>query len=234
MQDTILFLMVREILGGVIDLKAQETPFKLYQVCDKHFLSHAVRAEFKVPVEWDKKKKKVVREVTVYHENMSLKNFGEMSRLVNDSRTLSLLKHLRDDRVEYTDLCGELDYYDQKRSEVFEIVQSIERLAYERNRKDLDDENSEGFYYTDQYGNRNPVRINFLALLNLVTSSGADAILSEDEKELLRQARNAFGHNTYDVNFGTVRRQTHEDIALPKVAALILKCIEGYRKTIGG
>ena len=86
----------------------------------------------------------------------------------------------------------------------------------------LDDANAEPksesnyFYYKDKKG-IHPKRNSFTSLLEIL-ATGNDGILDENEKKTMQNTRNAFGHNTYDVNFDSVFKGKEEKKKIPEVA----------------
>ena len=80
-------------------------------------------------------------------------------------------------------------------------------------------------------GKNLPKRNNFRSLLGLLEQDGARQ-LSMEEKEMIISIRNAFSHNSYNVNLHEAN--TQKKIELPKVADLILNLMDGYRNKVLG
>lgn len=225
-QDMVLFLLAQDLLQDIIPDKEQvsDRNFMLKKVCEDGFLSQAVKMEkdFEVTVDGKKKNVKVVQ------ENMSLKNYGEFYRLVNDERLLSLLGQLsKCDEVTHADLHSELAHYDQGRSSVFKTIQDIEKMVLETY-PELYQPDSDAFLME---GTNVPKRNNFMSLIGLLDQSD-DHLLDEKEKKLLISIRNAFSHNTYKIDLH--QALPDEKIELPKVADLIFKLMDNYRKKVVG
>lgn len=222
-QDMVLFLLAQTLLQEIIPDKeiVNDRNFMLKKVCESGFLSQAVRMEKTLEVDMNGEKK----EVKIVHENMSLKNYGEFYRLVNDERLLSLLQQLGDcGEVDYSSLNAEFAIYDQERSSVFQAIQNIEKYIIE-NHPELQSPDNEHFC---KEGTTIPKRNNFNSLLQLLDNS-EKCELTEDDKKLIVSIRNAFSHNSYRVDMASVGTGR---IELPKVADLLLKIIEGYRNRI--
>lgn len=217
-QDVVLFIMAREILKGIVpdyvDKYAGDRYFCLERVCEDGFLSQAVDMEYELPVGLQGRKVKIVQ------QNMSLKNYGEFQRLLHDERLQSLLTELANiDKVDYASLSGELAIYDQLRSEVFRLVQEIEKHIYEVNHAELDDPSGQYFAVGEK-----PRLNSFRRLLELL---GSDTSLSEHQRELLISIRNAFGHNTYKVNLSELNATE-----LPNVARKIVEKMKQLSETV--
>ena len=225
-QDMVLFLLAQDLLQDIIPDKEQvnDRNFMLKKVCEDGFLSQAVRMEkdFEVTVDGNKKNVKVVQ------ENMSLKNYGEFYRLVNDERLLSLLGQLSEcDKITHADLHSELAHYDQGRSSVFKNIQEIEKMVLDTY-PELNQPDSAAFLME---GTNVPKRNNFMSLIGLLEQSD-DHLLDEKEKKLLISIRNAFSHNTYKIDLH--QALPDEKIELSKVADLIFKLMDNYRKKVVG
>ena len=80
-------------------------------------------------------------------------------------------------------------------------------------------------------GTNVPKRNNFMSLIGLLDQSD-DHLLDEKEKKLLISIRNAFSHNTYKIDLH--QALPDEKIELPKVADLIFKLMDNYRKKVVG
>ena len=225
-QDMVLFLLAQDLLQDIIPDKEQvnDRNFMLKKVCEDGFLKQAVRMEKNFEVTVDGKK----RNVKVVQENMSLKNYGEFYRLVNDERLLSLLGQLGEcGEISHADLHSELAHYDQGRSSVFKNIQDIEKMVLETF-PELNQPDSDAFLME---GSDVPKRNNFMSLIGLLEKSD-DHLLDEKEKKLLISIRNAFSHNTYKIDLH--QALPDEKIELPKVADLIFKLMDNYRKKVVG
>ncbi len=227
-QDMVIYLMARDILKDIIpdsekDKYAKDRKLLLKDVCEEGFLRQAVKMEYEYSIE---EKGKRTRTVKITHPNMSLKNYGEFHRLLNDERLKSLLQQLANmDEIDYTDLMGEFADYDQKRSEIFRLAQSIEKHLYEQNEQGLNDEKSDLFYHTRYNGKKIPRRNSFSSLLELIGEE--ESQMTETDKKQTISIRNAFGHNTYKVSLAEMNATE-----LPNVAKTILKKMEELRNKL--
>ena len=222
-QDMVLFLMAQDLLQEIIPDNEQiyDRNFMLKKVCEEGFLSQAVRMEkdFVVDIKGQRKT------ITVVQENMSLKNYGEFYRLINDERLLSLLEQLGDcGEISHADLHTELARYDQGRSSVFKAIQDIEKMILDNHPELMGDGDA-----SKVEGKNIPKRNNFRALLGLLEQAD-NQVLDDKEKELIISIRNAFSHNSYRVNMQDT--MPNEKIELPKVADLIFKLMDAYHNKI--
>lgn len=220
-QDMVLFLMAKNILSTILAQQngsASEKLFRLKNVCDSNFLSQTVRFEFPVKVN--------EMTIKVVQENMALKNYGEFYRFIYDDRLITLLSQLKDvTEISYADLTGELATYDSYRSQVFLLMQEIEKLAFEQHSKELTDLNNPKFF-KDEDTNNVPKRNNFRALLSLFDGIESRQLTNADCDRLI-EIRNAFCHNTYRINMDDLEKK------LPTISIQIVKKIEKLLKGAG-
>lgn len=211
-QDMVLFLIAKKLFENIIFEQGNEVnseQMRLSKVCDEAFLRQTLT--FRVPV--------TVGDKTIYveQENMSLKNYGEFYRFLTDDRLMSLLENIigtlkpnkdGDLVIRHTDLMSELAAYDQHRSTVFKLIQQIENLIIEKNAA-LKNPDSEDFWVKEGLPKRN----NFASLLELIDHLN-NVALTDDERKLLVAIRNAFSHNSYNIDFSLIKDVKH----LPEVA----------------
>lgn len=215
-QDMVLFLLAKDMFVQLLSEQAQDINWKqmrLSKVCNTAFLRQTLT--FRVPVQ--------VGDKTIYveQENMSLKNYGEFYRFLYDERLMSLLNNIiesikpnKDGElvIRHTDLMGELAAYDQKRSAVFKLIQEIEDIVIKAN-SNLSDPNKAEFWAKEGLPRRN----NFASMLELINKL-KETSLTDEERKLLVAIRNAFGHNSYNIDLSLIK-----DIKkLPEVAKGIL------------
>lgn len=219
-QDMVLFLLAEKMFTNIISEQSSEFNWKqmrLSKVCNEAFLRQTLT--FRVPV--------TVGETTIYveQENMSLKNYGEFYRFLTDDRLMSLLNNIvetlkpnedGDLVIRHTDLMSELAAYDQYRSTIFMLIQSIENLIITNNAV-LDDPDADGFWVREDLPKRN----NFASLLELINQMN-NVELTDDERKLLVAIRNAFSHNSYNIDFSLIKDVKH----LPEVAKGILQHLQ--------
>lgn len=133
------------------------------------------------------------RKVYITQENVTVKNFGRIFRVIKDERLEDLLVLLitkREGRnpemegpdyfVSAAELANEFAQFDNKRIEAFEIIHGLEKTAYPRLK---DPHSGETFQF------KNMMRL----------------ICSEEEADAVNQYRKSFAHSKYDVkaeNFG--------------------------------
>ena len=232
-QDMLMLIMAREILKAKSQNEDFTKDFCLKYVMTDSLLDKPIDFDWNVIIEKKKKneegeiEKEIIRK-TIRQEGMKMKNYGQFYKFASDHQRLeSLLSRLPDELFLRAEIENELSYYDTNRSEVFRQVYIIESEAYKL-KPELEDDanaNEEWFCYVDKKGKKHPKRNNFLSLLEIL-AAGKDGILDEDEKRNLQSTRNAFGHNTYDVDLPTVFEGKEEKMKIPEVANGIKDKIE--------
>lgn len=219
-QDMVLFLLAKDMFGSILTEQNREINwgnFMLNKVCDNAFLRQTLT--FQIPITICGKP------IYVEQENMSIKNYGEFYRFLTDDRLMSLLENIvgelkpdKRDRlvIRHTDLMSELAAYDQKRSTVFKLIQQIEALIIKGN-DFLNKPDSNDFWAKPGLPKRN----NFASLLALIDHLNQTTLTTE-ERTLLVAIRNAFSHNSYNINLSLIAGVKH----LPEVANSILRHLE--------
>ena len=195
-QDIVLFQMAKEMLSFILDgdgnnngtqsfVNQSRHELKLENVCNDNFLGQAIDYEYEYQVG--------DHTVTITQEGMSLKNYGQFYRFLNDVRLDTLLMLLANVRkVTLTDITSEFAKYDQERPLAFKKLQLFEQLAIESvHSVDLDNPEADGFSFVNPKGEKEPVRNNFAHLLSMLNG------LETDKNKLLIDIRNALGHNKY-------------------------------------
>lgn len=219
-QDMVLFLLAKEIFVNIISEQGDEINSKqmrLSKVCNEAFLRQTLT--FRIPV--------TVGDKTVYveQENMSLKNYGEFYRFLTDDRLMSLLTNIVETLkpnedgeliIRHTDLMSELAAYDQYRSTIFNLIQQIESMIIANN-ETLKNPDSDDFWAKEGLPKRN----NFASLLELIDQLN-NVSLTDEERNLLVTIRNAFSHNSYNIDLSLLKNVKH----LPEVAKGILQYME--------
>lgn len=219
-QDMVLFLIAKGMFADIISEQGNELNWKqmrLAKVCNDGFLRQTLN--FRIPVSVGDKI------IYVEQENMSIKNYGEFYRFLTDDRLMSLLKNIvesispNDDGelvIRHTDLMSELASYDQNRSTIFKLIQQIEGLIIKKNEV-LNNPDDKDFWVREGLPKRN----NFASLLELIDQIDYVA-LTDDERNLLVAIRNAFSHNSYNLDLSLIENANH----LPEVAKSILRHLE--------
>lgn len=224
-QDMLLFIMAREILKAKNHDSDIAKDFCLKYVMFDSLLDKPINFEWKVNIERKKKNNegKIEKEIipkTIRQEEMKMKNYGQFFKFASDHQRLeSLLSRLPQDIFLRAEIENEFSYYDTNRSEVFRQVYIIESEAYKL-KPELENDanvNEEWFFFVDKKGKKHPKRNNFLSLLEIL-AAGIDGILDEEEKKAMQTTRNAFGHNTYDVDFDHVFEGKEKKKKIPEVS----------------
>ena len=210
-QDMMLFVMARNILKAKSNDKDFTKGFWLKNVMSESLLDKTIDFWWKVNINGESK--------IIEQKDMKMKNYGQFYKFASDHQRLeSLLSRLPDNIFKRAEIENEFSYYDSNRSEVFRQVYIIESEAYKLKPELLDDNNAdkEWFYYVYK-GKQHPKRNNFLSLLEIL-AAGNDGILDDKEKAVLQKTRNAFGHNTYDVDFDVIFEGKENKKKIPEVA----------------
>ena len=226
-QDMLLLIMARNILKARNQDGEVNSNFCLKYVMTDSLLDQPIDFQWKVQV---KMKDGSNMSKTIEQKGMKMKDYGQFYKFASDHQRLeSLLSRLPDDVFERAKIENEFSYYDTSRSSVFRQVYIIESEAYKLKPELEDDANAKDeydwFWYVDKRGKNHPKRNNFLSLLEIL-AAGNDDILNEEEKRSLQSTRNAFGHNTYDVDLPTVFKGKKEKMKIPEVANGIKDKIE--------
>ena len=200
--------------------KDYDSDFKLKDVMTESFLAKSIDFEWKIFVK-DKDGKPV--ENTIKQEHMKMKNYGEFYNFASDTQRLdSLLSRLDENEFWRSDIVNEFSYYDNNRSEIFRQAYIIESKAYEIKPELLDDGNAEKEWFYEIKKKKGKemkvyVRNRFFRLLDILASS-MEGNVEENKKRLLQSIRNAFSHNTYDVEMDEIFKGKKEKKKIPEVA----------------
>lgn len=176
-QDQMLFLAAKKVIEGVVRIPEGTEGIKLSDIGLKKSPALNSTISFDADIRLSKG-----AHSSIHVENIKLKDSGDISKLLNDSRVQSILEYHKNETVNASDLSKELEKYDETRSDVFGRV-----LEYEN--KILD-----GFSWEDiqlslrQMGS---AHVDFKFVLAL------DKLNNEASKTTLRVIRNAFSHNSY-------------------------------------
>ena len=220
-QDMMLLVMARNILKAKSNDRDFTEGFCLKNVMSDSLLDKPVDFQWKVKIGGVDK--------IIEQKNMKMKNYGQFYKFASDHQRLeSLLSRLPDSIFQRAGIENELSYYDSNRSKVFRQVYIIESEAYRLKPELHDDANAseEWFYYiSKKTQKKRPVRNSFTSLLEIL-AAGQDGILNDSEKVTLKKTRNAFGHNTYDVDFDVVFKDRKDKMKIPEVANGIKANIE--------
>lgn len=225
-QDTLLLIMAREILKAKSKDQDFTKGFQLKYVMTDSLLDKPIDFTWDVLIR-DKDKGSVRK--SIVQKDMRMKNYGQFYKFASDHQRLeSLLSRIPQSIFQRAEIENEFSYYDTNRSEVFRQVYIIESEAYKL-KPDLENDNNanqEWFNYIDKKtGKSRPIRNSFIQLLEIL-AAGKDGILDDTEKTVMQKTRNAFGHNTYDVDFDVVFEGKESKMKIPEVANGIKDKIE--------
>ena len=225
-QDILLLIMAREILKAKSQDQDFTKGFNLKYVMEDSLLDKPIDFTWNVLIR-DKGKGSVKKGIE--QKGMKMKNYGQFYKFASDHQRLeSLLSRLPQSIFQRAEIENELSYYDTNRSEVFRQVYIIESEAYKLKPGLENDKNAneEWFNYIDKKtGKPRPIRNSFIQLLEIL-AAGKDSILDESEKTAMQNTRNAFGHNTYDVDLPAIFEGKESKMKIPEVANGIKDKIE--------
>ena len=161
----------------------------------------------------------------IQQKDMKLKNYGQFYKFASDHERLrSLLIQLQDDTFERAHIENEFKKYDLNRSEVFKLVYLIESKALFMDGYDLLDAKAAEAHIDDN-PEKELRRDHFWALLD-VAVKGGDKKWSDEELKLLQEIRNAFGHNSYDIDLDKVFENRLEKKKIPEVSEGVTRKME--------
>lgn len=200
-QDALLFMIAKDILGKNIEFKAER--FKLKDIipnADKGILSEIMPIDFI----FEKNNKKYI----IHSDSIKLKNYGEFFVLANDKRIVSLLDIVSLGKINKEEIKQELDNYDNCRPDLVKLVFDFEKMAFDI---------MPGMRAQVDSGER----IDFKYILNELSKCD---YLNEHETWVLSQIRNAFNHNIYPL------KELAETRTLPEIAEQLIKKFDIYTK----
>lgn len=227
-QDVILFLSARKLLISILSErkdKDNESTKNLIEKANKLKLKDfSFDDGFKFLSEGKEgvnlSYKYIYKGIEITQEGLSLKNYGNIYRVLGDSRFTSLMEGLKKigvTSVTFGDLTSEFAIYDEKRPELFKSIQEIEDKAKKENEAILNDPLNEGFYSYDKDGNKMPKRNSFSALIRLLPE------YNEDDKSIMIDIRNAAGHGHYKlkVKFDELEKEKEQKYDVPNIARIM-------------
>lgn len=130
--------------------------------------------------------KKDLVEFVIEQHNVSIKDYGEIYRILADERLYGLLKYHKNEIVLASDLKNEIEKYDEKRVKVFEDIMNYEKKIT----NGVTDRQ-----LCESMDKEHPKDIDFKVMQTF------DTMNDNLTKMELRSIRNAFCHNSYpDVN----------------------------------
>lgn len=223
-QDVLLLYMARDILKAKSNNQNDFTAdFLLKNICQgDQVLDKTI--DFKWVVKINKKTKDdeepTLIEKVIEQKKMKMKNYGQFYKFASDHQRLeSLLSRLPQKIFQRGEIENELAYYDSDRSSIFRQVYVIESEALNAMPNLKEDVNAanDWFWYTDpKSGQRRARRNNFTNLLGILLSD--NNAHDEVSKKILSSIRNAFGHNTYDVDMSIIFEGKENKRKIPEIA----------------
>lgn len=141
-------------------------------------------------------KSKTGKIIKITQKGVSLKNYGNIYRVLGDDRFKSLMEGLANIattgsiEVTFNDLTTEFANYDEKRSAMFKMVHELEGKAFVRHDKALRDPGNPTFHIKNDL-DKNSRRNNFGSLLELLQE------YSKEDQKIIVAIRNAIGHDYY-------------------------------------
>lgn len=160
------------------------------------------------------KNKKVI---TITQKGLSLKNYGNIYRILGDDRFKTLMEGLAKinvTKVTFNDITTEFANYDEKRSEIFRTVHQLEDKAYQENHDVLDNMNNPASHI-DNNPEKAPKRNNFSSLLKLLKE------YDSKDNDVMVNIRNAVGHDYYVLDITQLERTKKKTKTVPNIALLM-------------
>lgn len=243
-QDVVLFLSAKELLvkilskqEGMADAekqtkkelaeKARSLKLKNFNYEEGfNFLSEGnvdVENSMTYKFTYTAKNKKVI---TITQKGLSLKNYGNIYRILGDDRFKTLMEGLAKinvTNVTFNDITTEFANYDEKRSEVFRTVHQLEDKAYQENQTVLDDMNNPASHI-DNNPEKAPKRNNFSSLLKLLKE------YDSKDNDVMVNIRNAVGHDYYVLDITQLERTKKKARTVPNIALLMQITMEKKKK----
>lgn len=147
-------------------------------------------------------------ELLISQEGLSLKNYGNIYRVLADERMETLAQGLLEKGIKETtfaEITSEFANYDKERSKVFKVAHEIEQEAFDTGLLD------------------NESRNHFKDMIKVLP-------YGRDDKYMIRSIRNAFGHNSYqNIDFIKLEMTNEEECKLPNVARNMRKAMRSKR-----
>lgn len=210
-QDILIFLMAKDLLGNSFTEKTQKVPFQLRNVTSSAFLSQTVEFSYTLKISYKFKKNGetcvITRPIEIRQDNLAIKNYNLAFRYLKDDRLESFLAQVVNVMTEKTDgketsesnatividynkLSGEFDSYNKIRSQIFDEIHQIESLIVNPNLIIYNNPLHKDFYVHDsvrakkgeERSDENAVRNSFSSLLKTVYK-----ILPDEEVQAIQQ-----------------------------------------------
>lgn len=156
--------------------------------------------------------------IIITQQGLSLKNYGNIYRVLNDPRLKSLmdgLKKLGVKEVTFNDLTSELAIYDDKRPEIFRIIHEIEDKAFNANKDVFLNPNDIEFYVVYPNGTKKAKRNSFNEMVKMLKE------YDDDDISIMIAIRNAAGHGHYVPDFNQLETSKGEKREVPNIANLM-------------
>lgn len=210
-QDILIFLMAKDLLGNNFKEKTQQVPFLLQNVTSSAFLSQTVEFSYKLKSSYkykkDDKTYTITMPIEIRQDNLAIKNYNLAFRYIKDDRLESFLSQvvhvlaeqtdnekLKESEgtivIDYNKLSGEFDSYNKLRSQIFDEIHLIESLIVDPNKEIYNNPLHKDFYVHDsmrakngeEKSDENAVRNSFSSLLKTVYK-----ILPDEEIKAIQQ-----------------------------------------------
>lgn len=217
-QDTVLFMAASSSIKKLLELPEENNNLKLYQIGrqdEPSILERRIPKVVKhVRFDWTDSQRNDARptpkHVAVEVEDICIKDYGEVYKLIHDKRVASLVHRLNVRAVSAAELQKELDSYDNRRVGVFKDIFEYENIVL----NSIED---------------TPVSPNFETIQSFDTSH------SPEEKFAARLIRNGFSHNSYPTKIAR-SKAFHKVVIyeenIPKIAESMAKTISSLPKKV--
>jgi len=129
-QDTLLFMASSSLIKKILGLPREDTSMKQYQIGlpeEKGILDMRLPKVVKnVRFDWKDSTRNddplAHKNASIEAEDICIKDYGDIFRIINDRRVASLVHHLNISSISIDDLRKELDCYDNRRVDIFRDI----------------------------------------------------------------------------------------------------------------
>lgn len=229
-QDVMLFLCARKLLINILspkedknnesknNVKSKASTLKLQDFNfdkDFNFLSEGENGA-KVSYTYEYK-----NGIKITQQGLSLKNYGNIYRVLSDPKLDSLMKRLKeaeskDEKIEsvtFNDLTSEFAKFEDSRPRIFETIHELEDEVLNSNEGVLKNPNCSEFYKERPDGSKFAKRNSFSELVKLQKD------YDSEDASVMVHIRNAVGHGHYDFNFKELKDNEKDTPKIPEIAS---------------
>lgn len=215
--DMVLYMTAKDLLVNILSEQFEETDLQVKERAEKKakmlkLKNMGMDIEENTGLRFDYRyRTKDGNELKISQEGLSLKNYGNIYRILGDERMETLAQSLIDNGIRETtfaEISSEFANYDKERSEVFKVAHEIEQEAFDK------------CNLINDTGHTRNSFINMLIRLDY----------SRDDITLINTIRNAICHNSYQqIRLRELEETNDEDCKLPNIARNMRKAMRNMR-----